>query len=322
MGEELNLVEAVRDALHGEMERDSEVIVYGEDVGVDGGVFRATKGLIEEYPEQVYDSPLAEAGIIGTAVGMAAYGLKPVPEIQFSGFIYQGFHQLKQHLSRIRSRSRGTYTCQVTVRAPYGGGIHALEHHSESFEAGYAHIPGIKVVIPATPAETKGLLTASIRDPDPVVFLEPKQIYRAFREEVPEDEHTVPLGEARLVEHGEDVTVVSWGAMLRETAATLQGMDVDAELIDLRTISPMDTETVIDSVQKTGRAVVVQEAPRTAGLASEITARINDEALLHLEAPVQRVTGYDVPFPLLAREDAYMPGEKRIRTGIKEAVDF
>ncbi|MDY6769982.1 MAG: transketolase C-terminal domain-containing protein, partial [Candidatus Nanohaloarchaea archaeon] len=247
MGEELNLVEAVRDALHGEMGRDDTVVVYGEDVGVDGGVFRATKGLIDEYPEQVYDSPLAEAGIIGTAVGMAAYGMTPVPEIQFSGFIYQGFHQLKQHLSRLRARSRGTYSCQVTVRAPYGGGIHALEHHSESYEAGYAHIPGLKTVIPATPSDAKGLLTASIRDPDPVLFLEPKQIYRAFREDVPDGEHTVPLGEANVVEEGEDVTVISWGAMLRETQQALEGMDVDAELIDLRTISPMDTDTIIDS---------------------------------------------------------------------------
>ncbi|MDY6761946.1 MAG: alpha-ketoacid dehydrogenase subunit beta [Candidatus Nanohaloarchaea archaeon] len=322
MAEELNLVEAVRDALHTEMAQDDDIVVYGEDVGVDGGVFRATKGLIEKYPDQVYDSPLAEAGIIGTAVGLSAYGLKPVPEIQFSGFIDQGFHQLKQHLSRLRARSRGTYSCQVTVRAPYGGGIHALEHHSESFEAGYAHIPGLKVVIPSSPSDAKGLLTSAVRDPDPVVFMEPKQIYRAFREEVPDGEHTVPLGEARVVEEGEDVTVVSWGAMLRETEQTLADMDVDAELIDLRTVSPMDTETVIASVKKTGRAVVVQEAPRTGGLASEITARVNDDALLHLEAPVQRVTGYDVPFPLLAREDAYMPGEKRIRNGIEQTVEF
>ncbi|MCJ7479124.1 MAG: alpha-ketoacid dehydrogenase subunit beta [Candidatus Nanohaloarchaeota archaeon QJJ-7] len=319
---EMNLVEAVRNGLHVEMGRDEDVIVYGEDVGVDGGVFRATKGLIDDYPDQVYDSPLAESGIIGTAVGMSAYGLKPVPEIQFSGFVYQGFHQLKQHLTRLRSRSRSAYSCQATIRTPYGGGIQALEHHSESFEAGYAHVPGLKVVIPSNPADTKGLLASSIRDPDPVLFMEPKQIYRAFSEEVPEGEHTVPLGEAEVVEDGEDVTVISWGAMLRDVKGAVKGMDVDAEVIDLRTISPLDTETIIDSVKRTGKAVIVQEAPRTGGMSSEITARINDEALLHLEAPVQRVTGYDVPYPMLAREDAYMPGEKRIRKGIEDAVNF
>ncbi|MFB6166691.1 MAG: alpha-ketoacid dehydrogenase subunit beta [Candidatus Nanohaloarchaea archaeon] len=319
---EMNLVEAVRDALHFEMGQDEDVIVYGEDVGVDGGVFRATKGLIDEYPDQVYDSPLAESGIIGTAVGMSVYGLKPVPEIQFSGFVPQGFHQLKQHVTRMRSRSRGSYNSHITIRTPYGGGIEALEHHSESFEAAYSHISGLKVVIPSTPSDAKGLLISSIREPDPVLFLEPKKIYRAFREEVPEGEHTVPLGEANVVEEGEDVTVITWGAMMRETKKALEGMDVDAEVIDPRTVSPLDSETIIDSVKRTGRAVVVQEASRTGGLSSEITARINDEALLHLEAPVKRVTGYDVPYPLLAREDAYMPSTKRIRDKIREAVDF
>ncbi len=322
MADELNLVEAVNQALHEEMARDDTVIIYGEDVGVDGGVFRATKGLLDEYPGQVYDSPLAEAGIIGTSVGMAAYGMKPVVEIQFSGFIPQGFHQLQQHVARLRARSRGGYECNVTVRAPYGGGIHALEHHSESFEAGYGHIGGLQVVIPSNPSDAKGLLTSAIRSPDPTVFLEPKKIYRAFREEVPEGEHTEPLREANVVEEGSDLTVVSWGAMFHRTKQVVADMDADIELIDLRTISPMDSDTIIDSVKKTGRCCVVQEASRSFGTASEITARINDEALLHLEAPVERVTGFDVPYPLFAREEAYMPGEDRIRTGIEEVLSY
>jgi pyruvate/2-oxoglutarate/acetoin dehydrogenase E1 component len=322
MTNELNVVEAVRQALDEEMGRDEDVIIYGEDVGVDGGVFRATKGLIDKYGDQVYDSPLAEAGIIGTAVGLSAYGLKPVPEIQFSGFIDQGFHQLKQHLARLRSRSQGAYSCQVTVRAPYGGGIRALEHHSESAEALYAHTPGLKVVIPSTPADTKGLLTSAIRDPDPVVFMEPKKIYRAFRDEVPEGDHTVPLGAANRVREGSDLTLVAWGAMLQRALDVVDTMDASIDVIDPRTIYPLDTEAIIDSVKETGRCVVVHEAPRTAGMGSEITARINDEAFLYLEAPVERVTGADVPFPLYAREDAYLPSKRQIRQGIENALHF
>ncbi len=322
MSNKLNVVEAVQQALDEEMERDEDVIIYGEDVGVDGGVFRATKGLIDKYEDQVYDSPLAEAGIIGTSVGLAAYGLKPVPEIQFSGFVDQGFHQLKQHLSRLRSRSQGAYNCQVTIRAPYGGGIRALEHHSESAEAVYAHTPGLKVVIPSSPGDTKGLLTASIRDPDPIVFMEPKKIYRSFREDVPEGEHTVPLGEANVVREGSDGTVVAWGAMLRRTLDVVDDMQADVEVIDPRTIYPLDSDTIIESVKETGRCVVVHEAPRTAGMGAEITARINDEAFLYLEAPVERVTGADVPFPLFAREDAYLPSKRQIRQGIENALNF
>ncbi|XVH33735.1 alpha-ketoacid dehydrogenase subunit beta (plasmid) [Haloferacaceae archaeon DSL9] len=317
----LRIVGGVREALREELERDETVIVYGEDVGRGGGVFRATQGLKDAFPEQVYDSPLAEAGIIGTGVGLAATGLTPVPEIQFQGFIYQAFHQLQQHVSRIRSRSRGTVTCPMTIRTPYGGGIRALEHHSESFEAGFAHVPGLKVVVPSSPAEAKGLLTASIRDPDPVVFMEPTRLYRAFREPVP-DEYVVPLGEARIVESGRDVTVVSWGSMLRETSRAIEGMDASIELVDPRTISPLDTETIVSSVKKTGRCVVVHEAPRTAGMGAEIVARINDEAFVYLEAPVGRVTGYDVPQPLFAREEAYLPDAERIRAAIRNAVAF
>ncbi|WP_336362776.1 alpha-ketoacid dehydrogenase subunit beta [Halalkalicoccus salilacus] len=320
MANELRMVEAVRQALGEELGRDESVVVYGQDVAVNGGVFRATQGLVEEHPNRVYDAPVAESGIVGLGVGLAAHGLRPIAEIQFSGFMHQAYHQIQQHAARLRSRSRGSYECPMTIRSPYGGGIRALEHHSESFEAGYAHTPGLKVVVPSTPADTKGLLTSSIRDPDPVVFLEPTRLYRAFREPVPEGDHTVPLGEARTVEEGDDVTVVCWGAMVREATRAAESVDADVEVIDPRTIFPLDSETVLDSVRKTGRCVVVHEAPRTAGMAAEIVARINDEALYYLEAPVERVTGYDVPFPLFAREDEYLPDEGRIAAGIERAL--
>jgi len=321
----LTLVQAVRDGLYGELERDDDVLVVGEDVGENGGVFRATQGLIEEFgPDRVIDTPLAEAGIIGTAIGMAAHGLRPVPEMQFSGFMYPAFDQLVSHAARLRTRSRGRFTCPMTVRAPYGGGIRAPEHHSESKEAFYVHEPGLKVVVPSTPSDAKGLLAASIRDPDPVVFLEPKLIYRAFRDDVAAESYTVPLGEAAVRREGEDVTVVTWGAMARPTlqAAEELGPDVDAEVIDLRTLSPMDTDTVVESFRKTGRAVVVHEAPETGGLAGEIVATIQEEALLYQEAPIQRVTGFDTPFPLYALEDYYLPEPARIKDGITDAVEF
>lgn len=321
-GNELRIVEAVRQALDEELARDDDVVVYGEDVGIDGGVFRATQGLIEEHPEQVHDSPLAEAGIVGLGIGLAATGFKPVPEIQFQSFLYQGFHQLQQHASRLRSRSRGTLSCPMTIRTPYGGGIRALEHHSDSYEAGFAHIPGLKVVVPSTPSDTKGLLTAAIRDPDPVVFMEPTRLYRAFRDPVPEGEHVVPLGEATTRRTGEELTLISWGSMVRETLDAVEETDVSADVIDLRTISPMDIDTVVASVEKTGRCVVVHEAPRTAGMAAELVARITDEAFLYLEAPVERVTGYDVPVPMFAREEAYAPDTTRITTAIERTVGF
>lgn len=320
MANELRMVEAVRQALGEELGRDESVVVYGQDVAVNGGVFRATQGLVEDYPNRVYDAPVAEAGIVGLGVGLAAHGMRPVAEIQFSGFMHQAYHQLQQHAARLRSRSRGSYECPMTIRSPYGGGIRALEHHSESFEAGYAHTPGLKVVVPSTPADTKGLLTSAIRDPDPVVFLEPTRLYRAFREPVPEGDHTVPLGEARVVEEGEDVTVVGWGAMVREATRAAERVDASVEVIDPRTIFPLDSETILESVRKTGRCVVVHEAPRTAGMAAEIIARINDEALYYLEAPVERVTGYDVPFPLFAREEEYLPDEDRVAAGIERAL--
>lgn len=320
MTDKLRLVEAVRETLFEEMDRDEGVVVYGQDVGVNGGVFRATQGLLDEYPNRVYDAPVAEAGIVGLGVGLGAYGLTPVPEIEFSGFMHQAFHQIQQHVARIRSRTRGEFTCPMTIRAPYGGGIRALEHHSESFEAGYAHTPGLKVAIPSTPADAKGLLASSIRDPDPVVFFEPTRIYRAFREDVPEGDYTVPFGEADVVREGDDVTVVAWGAMRHRVTEAVDDVDASVEVIDPRTLAPLDTETILDSVRKTGRCVVVHEAPKTAGMAAEIIAQINDDALYYLEAPVQRVTGYDVPYPLFAREDEYIPGEDRIKTGIERAL--
>jgi pyruvate dehydrogenase E1 component beta subunit len=323
--ESLTLVQAVREGLHDEMERDDSVLVMGEDVGENGGVFRATQGLIDEFGEdRVIDTPLAESGIVGTAVGMAAYGMRPVPEIQFMGFIYPAFDQIVSHAARLRTRSRGAFTCPLVVRAPYGGGIRAPEHHSESKEAFFVHEPGLKVVVPSTPYDTKGLLAAAIRDPDPVVFLEPKLIYRAFREDVPAEPYTVPLGEAAVRREGEDVSVFTWGAMTRpamEAAENLAG-DVDVEVVDLRTLSPLDEETIVGSFEKTGRAVVVHEAPRTGGLAGELIATLQEESLLYQEAPIERVTGFDVPYPLYALEDYYLPEPERIEDGIRDAVEF
>ena len=321
----LTLVQAVRDALYVEMDRDDDVIVMGEDVGENGGVFRATQGLIEEYPDRVVDTPLAESGIVGTAIGMATRGMRPVPEIQFLGFIYPAFDQIVSHAARLRARSNGRFSCPLVVRAPYGGGIRAPEHHSESTEAFFAHQPGLKVVVPSTPYDTKGLLAAAIRDPDPVIFLEPKLIYRAFREEVPEESYTVELGEAAVRREGSDVSVYTWGAMTRptlEAAEDLAEEGIDCEVVDLRTLSPLDEEAIKESFKKTGRAVVVHEAPKTGGLAGEITATIQEDVLLYQEAPINRVTGFDVPFPLYSVEDYYMPEPARIKDGIRETVEF
>jgi len=320
------LVEAVREALSVEMARDDDVVVFGEDVAENGGVFRATEGLLDRFgPDRVIDTPLAEAGIVGTAVGMAAYGLRPVPEIQFSGFLYPAFDQLVSHAARFRTRSRGRLTCPMVVRAPYGGGIRAPEHHAESKEAFYVHEAGLKVVVPSTPADAKGLLLASIRDPDPVVFLEPKLIYRAFRGAVPDGDDAIPLGEAAVRREGTDVSVFCWGAMTRptlEAAENLAVEGVDAEVVDLRTLSPLDRAAIVDSFEKTGRAVVVHEAPKTGGLGGEIAATIGEEALLYQEAPVVRVTGYDVPYPQYALEDYYLPSVTRVEEGIREAIEY
>ena len=322
----LTLVQAVRDGLYGEMDRDEDVLVMGEDVGENGGVFRATQGLIEEFGEdRVIDTPLAESGIVGTAVGMAAYGLRPVTEIQFMGFIYPAFDQIVSHAARLRTRSRGRFSCPMVIRAPYGGGIRAPEHHSESTEAFFVHQPGLKVVVPSTPYDTKGLLASAIRDPDPVIFLEPKLIYRAFREAVPDETYTVPLGEASVRREGSDVSVFTWGAMTRptlEAAETLAEEGIDCEVVDLRTLSPLDEEAIVESFRKTGRGVVVHEAPKTGGLAGELIATIQEEVLLYQEAPIGRVTGFDVPYPLYALEDYYLPEPARIEDGIRETVEF
>ena len=322
---QLNIVQAVRFALEQEMERDPNVVVLGEDVGRNGGVFRATDGLLDKFGEErVIDTPLSESGIVGAAIGMALYGLRPVAEIQFDGFLYPALDQIISHAGKIRNRSRGRFHVPLVIRVPYGGGIRAPEHHSDSPETFLVHTPGIKVTTPSTPYDTKGLLTSSIRDPDPVVFLEPKRIYRAIKGEVPEEDYVVPLGKAKVIREGEDVTLISWGAMIRPSveAADKAKDTAEVEIIDLRTLSPLDSETITRSVEKTGRAVVVHEAPRTCGLGAEITALINEKAFLNLEAPVERVTGFDVPFPLYKLESYYLPNVERIIRGIENVVKF
>jgi Pyruvate/2-oxoglutarate dehydrogenase complex, dehydrogenase (E1) component, eukaryotic type, beta subunit len=322
----LTLVQAVRDGLAGELARDDDVVILGEDVAANGGVFRATDGLLDEFgPDRVVDTPLAESGIVGASVGMAAYGLRPVPEIQFSGFLYPGFDQLVSHAARLRTRSRGAVTAPVTLRAPYGGGIRAPEHHSESKEAFYAHEPGLTVVVPSTPRDAKGLLASAVRSPDPVVFLEPKRIYRAFREDVPDEAYTVPIGEATVRREGADVSVITYGAMTQpalDAAEALADDGVDTEVVDLRTLAPLDRETLVASFEKTGRAVVVHEAPRTAGVGAEVVAALQEAALLYQEAPVERVTGYDVPVPLYALEQFYLPNALRVREAVERVVSY
>ncbi len=313
----MTMVQALNLALRQEMKNDDGVIVMGEDVGVDGGVFRVTDTLIEQFGEdRVLDTPLAETAIVGMAIGMAVYGLKPVCEIQFSGFSYQNFHQIENHAARLRWRSQGRFNVPMVMRTPYGGGVRALEHHSESREVYWAHTPGLKMVIPSGPRNARALLVSAIRDPDPVIFYEPKAIYRAFREEVPEKEEVMPIGKSQIVREGGDLTMISYGAMMRptlEAAAELKEKDgVEAEVIDLLTIAPLDDELFVQSVQKTGRAVVVHEAPRSFGPAAEIITRLMEKAFYYLEVPIERVTGFDINMPLFSREKAYWPDAKRI----------
>lgn len=326
MANQLNIIGAINQALMNEMELDESVVVYGEDVGVEGGVFRATIDLQTRFgAKRVFDSPLAESAIVGTAVGMAINGLRPVVEMQFSGFAYPAVNQIISHVARMRNRSRGRHHLPMVIRAPYGGGIRALEHHSESTEALYAQIPGLKVVIPSTPYDAKGLLIAAIRDNDPVLFWEPKRIYRAFRQEVPTEAYTIPIGKAKVLTEGTDITVVAWGAMVREIEMArdiVEKNGIKAELIDLRTIAPMDRETIINSVKKTGRILVVHEAPKTLGVGSEIISLVNEQAFLHLEAPPSRVTGFDTIFPLPRGEKHYLPTPERIAQKIEELVKF
>jgi len=323
---ELTMVEAINLALKQEMDNDDRVLVLGEDVGVDGGVFRVTEGLIDEFGEErSMDTPVAEAGIVGMSIGMAIYGLRPVCEMQFSGFSYFAFHQIESHAARMRWRSRGRHTIPMVVRMPYGGGVHALEHHSESREVIYAHTPGLKMVIPSGPRNARALLVSAIRDPDPVIFFESKLRYRSLREEVPEDEETLPIGESRVVREGSDLTMISYGAMLHRTLEAAEKLSeddgVEPEVIDLLTISPLDDRKFTESVRKTGRVVVVHEAPRSFGPAGEIIARINERSFYYLEAPVERVTGFDVHVPYFAREQAYLPDVDRIIHGARKALN-
>jgi pyruvate dehydrogenase E1 component beta subunit len=321
----MTMVQALNLALRQEMEKDDRVIILGEDVGVDGGVFRVTDGLIETFGERrVLDTPLAESAIAGMSIGMAVYGLKPVCEIQFDGFSYYTLHQIEAHAARLRWRSQGRHHVPMVMRAPYGGGVRALEHHSESREAFWAHIPGIKMVIPSGPRNARALLISAIRDPDPVIFYEPKALYRAFREEVPETEETFPLGKSQRVREGRDLTLIAYGAMMRptlEAAAALQRKHgAEADVIDLLTISPLDDSLLIESAQKTGRVAVVHEAPRSFGPGAEVVARLVEKAFYYLEVPVARVTGYDVVIPLFSREKHYLPGVTRITAAAEKLL--
>jgi pyruvate dehydrogenase E1 component beta subunit len=324
--QKLTLVQAIQDALKCEMERDGRIMILGEDVGANGGVFRATDHLQEAFgSERVMDTPLGESGILGTAVGLAVAGYRPVAEIQFMGFLYPAMNQLFSHAARMRNRSRGRYTVPMVVRIPHGGGIHPPEHHSESLEALILNTPGLKVVIPSTPYDAKGLLISSIRDDDPVVFLEPIRIYRSFREDVPPGPYTVPLGKLNITRQGRDVTLISYGAMVRvclEAAEFLEKENISAEVLDLRTLNPLDRDAILESVRRTGRAVIVHEAPRTSGFGAELAALISEHALLNLLAPVERVAGFDTVFPFPMMEEYYLPGRERIMTAVRKTLEF
>ena len=323
---ELSFIKAINHAMHYEMERDERVVVLGEDIGVGGGVFRATEGLYQKFGRQrVIDTPLAESGIVGAAIGMAVYGLRPVVEIEFQGFAYLAMQQLVSHAARIRWRSRGRYTCPLVVRLPYGGGFKALEHHSESMEALWVHTPGLKVVCPSTPEDAKGLLLAAIRDPDPVLFFEAIKLYRSLKGEVPEKDYIAPIGKAKVVRDGQDVTLVSYGASMMPTLEAVDELSKNGlrpEIIDLRTLSPLDFETIHASAVKTGRVVIVHEAPLTCGVGAEIAARLAQKTLLHLKAPVIRVTGYDIPPPYALSENMYYPNKERIIAAVNETMSF
>jgi 2-oxoisovalerate dehydrogenase E1 component beta subunit len=323
---EVNLVQAVNLALQRAMADDPRVVVLGEDVGIDGGVFRATDGLFKLYGDKrVIDTPLAEVGIAGVSIGLAAQGFRPIAEIQFTGFAYACIDQILNHAARLRTRTRGRITCPLVLRAPAGGGIRAVEHHSESPEAMFAHIPGLKVVIPTSPARAYGLLLSAIRDPDPVVFLEPTRLYRAVRENVVDDGNGLPLERCSVLRSGADVTVVSWGAMVTEASAAaekLSGDGIEAEVIDVATLKPLDTATILDSVCRTGRLVIVHEAPLTGGFGAEIAARVASRGLTYLLAPIERVAGYDTVMPYPRTEALYMPDVERVIAAVRRAVAY
>jgi len=323
--EKITLVQAVNRAMHRAMAEDLDTIVLGQDVAKSGGVFRATEGLYERFGgERVLDTPLAESAIVGCAVGMALYGLKPIAEMQFSGFAYQAFHQIEEHVARYHNRTRGEYGLPMVIRMPYGGGVRAFEHHSESRESYYVHTPGLKVVIPSTPRDAMGLLLAAIQDPDPVIFMEPKRLYRSFKEMVAKDEAPIALGKAHVVQAGEELTLISYGAMMAVALDAAEAMKAECsiELIDLRTLSPLDTETLVKSVQKTGRCIVVHEAARTLGMGAEISASLMERAFLSLKAPVKRVTGFDVQMPYYQLENFYLPNVARVQQAIRETLAY
>jgi len=322
----INLLQAINQALDSALSKDPKVVVFGEDVGKLGGVFRVTAGLQTKHgQEKVFDTPIAESAIIGSAVGMAIAGLRPICEVQFDGFIYPGYTDLVTHAARMRNRSRGSFTVPMVLRVPVGGGIRALEHHSESLEILLGSIPGLKVVIPSTPYDAKGLLLSAINDPDPVIFMEPKRIYRAGKQEVPDEDYLIPIGKAKVIKTGSDVTVVAWGAIIREVQtaiALLEAEGISVELIDLRTIVPLDRETIIESVKKTGRFVVVHEAVKTYGPAAELIALVNEKAFLHLAAPPTRVTGHDITVPLARGEHYHFINPQKVAREIKRVVKF
>jgi len=321
----LNVVQAVNHTLRDEMRRNDNIVVLGEDIGVDGGIFRATEGLVQEFgANRVIDTPLAESGIIGISIGMALYGMRPVPEIQFMDFIYPAFDQIQSELAKFRYRSGGQFTCPLVIRTPYGGGIRGSHYHSQSTEAFFVHTPGLKVVIPSTPYDTKGLLTSALRDSDPILFLEPKKIYRTIRGEVPDEEYSIPIGKANIVREGNDVVVFAYGAMLHvamEAAELAAPNGINVEVVDIRTLLPFDIETITKTAEKTGRVVILHEACKTCGFGAEIAAQIAERSILHLKAPIVRVAGYDVPFPFIL-EDDYMPNAKRVLKAIEKVYNF
>jgi 2-oxoisovalerate dehydrogenase E1 component beta subunit len=327
MSRKLTMLQAITEAMDQKLSEDERVMLLGEDIGINGGVFRATDGLIHKYGEnRVVDTPLSESGIIGTSIGLALNGLIPVVEIQFLAFIYPGIEQIISHAARMRYRTRSQFHLPMVIRTPYGAGIRGPELHSESIEAFFVHTPGLKVVVPSNPYDAKGLLIAAIEDPDPVIFLEPTRLYRAFTSEVPEDMYRVPIGKAKVVQEGSDLSIFAWGAMVRVAMNAAQKIEQEkgwkCEVIDLRTLYPLDRDTIIETVKKTGRALIVHEAHKTAGVGAEITALINDEALMYLKAPIKRVTGFDVPVPQFSIEDDYLPTEHRVHQGILETVLF
>nr|WP_309100949.1 alpha-ketoacid dehydrogenase subunit beta [Fredinandcohnia onubensis] len=321
------IVQAVNEAMDIALEQDQRVMVMGLDVGTNGGVFRATEKLQEKFGEdRVVDTPLAESGIVGSAIGLAANGMKPIVELQFMGFIYSAMDQLCSQAARVRFRTGGRFTAPMVIRGPFGGGVHALELHCDSYETFFTHTPGLKVVIPSSPYDAKGLLLAAIQDPDPVVFFEPMKIYRSVKEEVPDEAYTVPLGKAKIVREGEDLTIISWGAPVHVAKKTAEKLEsekgLSVEVIDLRTLVPLDTETIINSVRKTGRVIVMHEAVKTSGFGAEVASRIMEEAFMYLESPVERVTGFDTPYPFPQVEHEWMPNENRLLRAVDKVLHY